>query len=94
MTSPAGDYTAQIAGARRTARRVYLFAALCWWTGWVVIAACLVAWLGFDVSILDSLEIVLAIGVAGLLGGVGLYAQSRNLDLSAARLEIALPKEP
>lgn len=94
MTSPAGDYAAQIAGARRTARRVYLFAALSWWTGWVVIAACLIAWLGFDVSILDSLEIVLAIGVAGLLGGVGLYAQSRNLDLSAARLEIALPKEP
>lgn len=94
MTSPAGDYAAQIAGARRTARRVYLFAALSWWAGWVVIVACLIAWLGFDVSILDSLEIVLAIGVAGLLGGVGLYAQSRNLDLSAARLEIALPKEP
>lgn len=94
MSLPLADYAAQIAGARRTARRVSVFAALSWWAGWGVIVACLVAWLGFDVSILDSLEIILAIGVAGLLGGVGLYAQSRNLDLSATRLEIALPKEP
>ena len=66
------------------------YVAVSWWTGWVVIAACLIAWLGFGISILESLEIMLAIGVAGILGGVGLYAQSRNLDLSASRLEIAL----
>lgn len=90
MTRPVEDYTAQIARARRTARRVAVFAAISWGTGWIVIAACIVAWLAFGVSILDSLEIMLAIGVAGLLGGVGLYAQSRNLELSASRLEIAL----
>ena len=90
MTRPVEDYIAQIARARRTARRVAVFAAISWGTGWIVIAACIVAWLAFGVSILDSLEIMLAIGVAGLLGGVGLYAQSRNLDLSASRLEIAL----
>lgn len=88
------DYSDQISGARRTARRVHAFAALSWWSGWIVIAVCLIAWLGFGVSLLDSLDIVLAIGVAGLLGGVGLYAQGRNLDLSASRLEIALaPKD-
>ena len=90
MTPPAAAYADQIAGARRTARRVSLFAALSWWSGWIVIIGCLAAWLAFGISILDSLEIILAIGVAGLLGGVGLYAQSRNLDLSASRLEIAL----
>jgi hypothetical protein len=90
MSLPGRDYAAQIAGARRTARRVHIFAAISWFCGWAVIAVCLIAWLGFGVSILDSLEIMLAIGVAGLLGGVGLYAQSRNLDLSASRLEIAL----
>ena len=88
------DYAGQIAAARRTARRVHVFAAASWFAGWLVIIGCLVAWFGFGVSLLDSLEIVLAIGVAGLLGGVGLYAQSRNLDLSASRLELALGKSP
>lgn len=90
MTRPAEEYTAQIARARRTSRRVAVFAAVSWGTGWIVIIACAIAWLGFGISILDSLEIMVAIGVAGLLAGVGLYAQSRNLDLSASRLEIAL----
>jgi len=90
MTRPVEEYTAQITRARHTSRRVAVFAAVSWSTGWIVIIACIIAWLGFGVSILDSLEIMLAIGVAGLLAGVGLYAQSRNLDLSASRLEIAL----
>ena len=90
MSTQAGEYAAQIAAARRTAQRVFVFAALSWWSGWIVIVGCFVAWLGFGVSLLDSLEILLAIGVAGLLGGVGLYATSRNLDLSASRLELAL----
>lgn len=94
MTRPVEEYAAQIARARRTSRRVAVFAAISWATGWIVIIACIIAWLGFGVSILDSLEIMLAIGVAGLLGGVGLYAQSRNLDLSASRLEIALTPKP
>ena len=94
MTRPVEEYAAQIARARRTSRRVAVFAAISWGTGWIVIIACVIAWLAFGISILDSLEIMLAIGVAGLLGGVGLYAQSRNLDLSASRLEIALaPKD-
>jgi hypothetical protein len=90
MGVPAEEYVAEIARARRTARRVWICAAASWWTGWAVIAGCLIAWLGWGVSILESLEIILAIGVAGILGGVGLYAQSRNLDLSASRLEIAV----
>jgi hypothetical protein len=90
MSTRAEEYTAQIEAARRTARRVFIFAALSWWSGWIVIAGCLVAWLAFGISLLDSLEILLAIGVAGLLGGVGLYATSRNLDLSASRLELAV----
>ena len=90
MTRPVEEYAAQIARARRTSRRVAVFAAISWGTGWIVIIACVVAWLGFGVSILDSLEIMLASGLAGRLGGVGLNAQSRNLDLSASRLEIAL----
>lgn len=90
MSLPPENYAAQVAGARRTARRVHLFAAVSWFAGWGVIVACFVAWLGFGVSLLESLEIVLAIGVAGILGGVGLYAQARNLTLSASRLEIAL----
>jgi uncharacterized membrane protein len=84
----ADSYAAQVAAARRTAHRVLVFAALSWFGGWVVIVACLVAWLRFGVSLLDSLEILLAIGVAGLLGGVGLYATSRSLALAASRLEI------
>jgi hypothetical protein len=90
MGATAEEYVAEIARARRTARRVWICAAASWWTGWAVIAACLISWLGWGVSILESLEIILAIGVAGILGGVGLYAQSRNLDLSASRLEIAV----
>ncbi|MBM3686651.1 MAG: hypothetical protein FJW85_06585 [Actinobacteria bacterium] len=95
MSRPVEEYAAQVARARRTARRVAVCAAISWSAGWIVIVACVIAWLGFGVSIIDSLEIMLAIGIAGLLGGVGLYAQSRNLDLSASRLEIALPpREP
>ena len=94
MTKPIEEYAAQISAARRTARRVHVFAAISWFAGWLVIVGCLVAWLAFGIDLLESLEIVLAIGVAGVLGGVGLYAQSRNLDLSASRLEIALGKSP
>ncbi len=90
MSMPAQDYGAQIARARRTAKRVGICAAVSWWSGWAVIAACLIAWIGWNVSILESLEIILAIGVAGILGGVGLFSQSRNLELSASRLEISL----
>ncbi|MFM1966184.1 MAG: hypothetical protein RL134_1909 [Actinomycetota bacterium] len=90
MGMPAEGYAEQIARARRTSRRVWICAAISWWTGWAVIAACLIAWIGWNISILESLEIMLAIGVAGILGGVGLYAQSRSLDLSASRLEIAI----
>lgn len=90
MSAPAPDYADQVADARRKARWVNLFGAISWWSGWAVIAGCLVAWLGFGVSILESLEIILAIGVAGILGGIGLYAQSSNLDLSASRLEVSL----
>ncbi|MEY4170963.1 MAG: hypothetical protein RLZ94_2036 [Actinomycetota bacterium] len=90
MGMAAEEYLAQIARARRTAKRVGICAAVSWWSGWAVIAACLIAWLGWGVSILESLEIILAIGVAGILGGVGLYSQSRNLDLSASRLEITV----
>lgn len=93
MTRPVEEYAAQIARARRTSRRVAIFAAISWGTGWIVIIACVIAWLGFGISILESLEIMLAIGVAGILGGVGLYAQSRNLDLSASRLEITLASQ-
>jgi hypothetical protein len=94
MSKPMEDYASQIAAARQTARRVHIFAATSWFAGWLVIVGCLVAWLAFGVDLLESLEIVLAIGVAGVLGGVGLYAQSRNLDLSASRLELALGKSP
>lgn len=87
------EYADQVERARRTARRVAIFAAISWGSGWIVVIACVIAWLGFGVSILDTLEIMLAIGIAGLLAGVGLYAQSRNLDLSASRLEIALPPD-
>lgn len=90
MARSVQDYDAQIASARRTSGWVRLAAALSWWMGWIVIAGCLIAWAGFQVSIVDTLDIILAIGFAGVLGGVGLYAQSRNLDLSASRLEIAL----
>lgn len=93
MSTRAKEYAEQIGAARRTARRVFLFAALSWWSGWIVIAGCLVASLGFGVSLLETLEILLAIGVAGLLGGVGLYATSRNLDLSASRLELAFASQ-
>jgi uncharacterized membrane protein len=93
MRLSADEYAQQVDRARRTARRVAIFAAISWGSGWVVIIACVIAWLGFGVSILDSLEVMLAIGIAGLLAGVGLYAQSRNLDLSASRLEIALPSQ-
>ena len=60
MGMPAEEYVAEIARARRTARRVWICAAASWWTGWAVIAACLIAWLGWGVSILESLETELA----------------------------------
>lgn len=91
MTRPVEEYAAQIARARRTSRRVAGFAAVSWCVGWAVVVGCVIAWLGFNVSIVDSLDIILAIGFGGVLSGIGLYAQSRNLDLSASRLEIALP---
>ncbi|MGA0066074.1 MAG: hypothetical protein ACO3J3_03350 [Candidatus Nanopelagicales bacterium] len=84
----ADSYAAQVVAARRPPPPGQGFPARAWFGGRGVIVACLVAWLGFGVSLLDSLEILLAIGVAGLLGGVGLYATSRSLALAASRLEI------
>ena len=92
MGTPTPDYTAQVARARRTARWVSIAAALSWWAGWIVIASCLIAWLAFGISLLETLDVVLTIGVVSVLGGIGLYATSRNLELSASRLEIAIPR--
>ncbi len=88
MALPMEDYTAQVTAARRISRWVGIFAAISWSTGWLVIIACLVAWLAFGASLIDSLEIILVIGVAGVIGGVGLYATSRSLGIAASRLEI------
>ena len=88
MSLPIEQYRNQVAKARQTARRVQAFAALSWGLGWVVILGCLVAWLGYRVSLTDTLDILLAIGVGGLIGGVGLYATSRSLGIAASRLEI------
>jgi len=88
MSLPIEQYRDQVAKARQTARRVQAFAALSWGLGWVVILGCLVAWLGYRVSLTDTLDILLAIGVGGLIGGVGLYATSRSLGIGASRLEI------
>jgi len=88
MTLPIEQYRDQVSRARQTARRVQAFAALSWGLGWIVIVGCLIAWLGFQVSLTDTLDVVLAIGVGGLLGGVGLYATSRSLGIAASRLEI------
>lgn len=92
MSTPTEDYTAQVARARRTARWVAIAAGLSWWAGWIVIASCLIAWLAFGISLLETLDVVLTIGVVSVLGGIGLYATSRNLELSASRLEIAIPR--
>ena len=92
MGTPTEDYTAQVARARRTAWWVSIAAALSWWAGWIVIASCLIAWLAFGISLLETLDVVLTIGVVSVLGGIGLYATSRNLELSASRLEIAIPR--
>ena len=35
MTRPVEEYAAQIARARRTSRRVAVFAAISWGTGWI-----------------------------------------------------------
>ncbi|MFZ8910840.1 MAG: hypothetical protein ACO20A_09325 [Candidatus Nanopelagicales bacterium] len=88
MALPIEDYTAQVTAARRISRWVGIFAAISWSTGWLVIIACLVAWLAFGASLIDSLEIILVIGVAGVIGGDGLYATSRSLGIAASRLEI------
>lgn len=88
MSLPIEQYVDQVAKARQTARRVQVFAAISWAFGWIVIVACLIAWLGFQVSLIDTLDVVLAIGVGGLLGGVGFYATSRSLGIAASRLEI------
>lgn len=94
MTLPVEQYVQQVDAARRTAWRVLILAALSWWTGWVVIVGCLVAWLVFNVSLVETLEIILAIGVGSVLGGVGLYATSHSLGIAATRLEISLASKP
>ena len=88
MSLPLQQYLDQVAKARQTARRVQAFAAISWSFGWIVIIGCLVASLVYRVSITDTLDILLAIGVGGLIGGVGLYATSRSLGIAASRLEI------
>lgn len=92
MNVPARDYVGQVARARTTARWVSLAAGTSWWAGWIVVVGCLIAWLAFGVSLLETLDMALTIGVVSVLGGVGLYATSRNLELSASRLEIAIPR--
>ena len=90
MSLPVQKYADQVAQARRTARQVQVFAALSWTGGWLVIVVCLVDWVWFHANLTDTLDILLAIGVGGLLGGVGLYSTSRSLGIAASRLEIDL----
>lgn len=88
MSLSVEEYAAQVAAARRTMMWVTVAAALSWWAGWIVIVSCLVAWLAFGISLLETLDLLLTIGVVSVLGGVGLYATSRSLAISASRLEI------
>ena len=88
MTASPEAYAAQVGQARRTVRQVQVCAAISWGFGWLVTLACLVGWLGFQVSLADTLDVFLAIGVGGIIGGVALYATSRSLGLAASRLEI------
>lgn len=90
MTRSPEEYAEQVAQARRTARQVQVCAAISWGFGWLVTLVCLIGWLGFHVSLADTLDVFLAIGIGGIIGGVALYATSRSLGLAASRLEIDL----
>lgn len=90
MDLPIDEYEAQVRRARQTARQVLACGFISLAVGWLIVVTCAIAWLGFDVPILEVLDIVLAIGVGGILGGIGLYATSRSLGITASRLEIDL----
>ena len=90
MDLPVAQYFEQVAHGKKTARRIQVFAAISWIGGWVVIIICGVEWLFYHASLTDTLDVMLAIGVGGLLGGVGLYATSTSLSIAASRMEIDL----
>lgn len=88
MALPLDDYAAQVAQARRTAHQVFIYAGLSFVAGWLIVAYCIVAWIAFDEPVEQLLDVLLVTGVGSVLGGVALYATSRNLAVSASRLEI------
>lgn len=88
MDAGAAAYLAQVDAARRTSRLVRGYATFSFFGGWLIVVAALVAWLAFDQPLDQALDLLLVAGLGSVIGGVALYATSRNLAISASRLEI------
>lgn len=82
------DYLDQVAGARRTSRQVAIYAGVSFVGGWLIVIAAVIAWLVFHRPLSEALDVLLVAGLGSVIGGVALYATSRNLAVSASRLEI------
>ncbi len=88
MVRSTQDYRDQVERARRTAHQVLIYGGISFVGGWLLSIGAVIAWLILGRPLNEALDVLLVAGVGSVLGGVALYASSRNLGLAASRLEI------
>lgn len=88
--SPTDDPRDLVAGARRMAVWVQVFAAVSFAGGWAIIVVGAVRWIAGWSDTDEALNLTLILGFGGVVSGIAMYATSWNLRLGAARLEASL----
>jgi hypothetical protein len=82
-----------IVESRRVARWLRSFGAIAFVFGWIIVTAAVVSWgtglLGFD----EAVDVLLIIGLGGVLSGVAMQGSAASLRLSATRLELQIESE-
>lgn len=76
------------ARAARAARMVRGYAVASFIAGWIVAGASLVALATDVLRFSDAVDILLVIGIGGVISGVALFASSWSLEVAATRLAL------
>ena len=83
----------EVGEARLVARRLRFYGLLTFSAGWVMATVSLVLWVTGRAGFADALDVILLIGLGGVLSGVAMIASGVSLRLNATRLELQLQSE-
>ena len=80
----------EVGEARVVARRLRFYGLMTFTAGWVIAGASVLLWVTGQAGFADAVDVILLVGLGGVMSGVAMIASGVNLRLNATRLELQL----